>query len=200
MDFITGLPAASDGSGDDSIMVVVDHGLTKGVILIPTKADGLTAEQTANLFISNVYKRFGVPEKVISDRGPQFNSQFFQQFCKALGIKSSMSMAYHPQSDGTTERFNQEIELYLSIYCLSNPSSWKEALPTLEFTHNSRRHADRPQTPFELIMGYQPPSIPSTFVNEHFPSTQERIRLLELWHNEALTAHEIACQRMAKQI
>jgi len=104
MDFITRLPPSPDGN--DAIMVVVDHGLTKGIVLIPTSEKGLTAEKTAELFIAFVYKHFGIPDKLISDHGPQFDSAFFQAFCKALGIQSAMSTAYHPQTDGTTERYN----------------------------------------------------------------------------------------------
>ena len=61
-------------------------------------------------------------------------------------------MAYHPQTDGTTERTNQEIEAYLSIYCAFYPEEWPHSLHTLEFTHNNRRHADRQHTPFELML------------------------------------------------
>ena len=100
-DFITHLPQTDDGY--DSIMVVVDHGLSKGIILIPTSETGLSAEKTSNLYIKNVYSRFGLPEKVISDRGPQFDSRFWQEFCKALEIKSSMTTTFHPQADGNTE-------------------------------------------------------------------------------------------------
>ena len=132
-DFITSLPPTE--TGDDTIMVVVDHGLTKGVILIPTQEKVLTAEKTAQLFIEHIFKRFGIPDKLISDQGVQFDSAFFQEFCKILGIQFAISTAYYPQTDGTTERFNQEIELYLSIYCISNPHNWSSALPTFEFTH-----------------------------------------------------------------
>jgi len=84
MDCITGLPPSPDGH--DAIMVVVDHGLMKGIVLILTSEKGLTAEKTAELFIVFVYKCFGIPDKLISDCGPQFDSAFFQAFCKALGI------------------------------------------------------------------------------------------------------------------
>jgi len=139
MDFITSLPLSRIF---DSIMVVVDHGLTKGIILILCTEKGLTTYETARLFIENVYKQFGLPDKVITDRGGQFDSSFFQELCKALEIKSALTTAFHPQSDGLTEQFNKEIELYLSIYCISNPQDWSNALPTLEFMHNNRRHAD----------------------------------------------------------
>ena len=104
----------------------------------------LTSEDTARLLLDNLYKRFGLLDKIISDRGPQFASKAFTELLKLLGIKSALSTAYHPQTEGTTERTNQEIEAYLSIYCASQPKEWPRALATLEFTHNNnnRRHAD----------------------------------------------------------
>ena len=155
MDFITDLPPAD---GYDSILVVVDQGLMKGVILIPcTKT--ITAEETGRLLLENLYKRFGLPDKIISDRGPQFASKAFVELMKLLGIKSALSTAYHPQTDGTTERVNQEIEAYLAIYCASHPEEWSKAIHTMEFTHNNRRHADREKTPFELMFGDSPIAI-----------------------------------------
>ena len=116
--------------------MVVDQGLTKGIILIPC-AKTITAEETAQLLLENLYKRFGLPDKILSDRGPQFASKAFVELLKLLGIKLSLSTAYHPQTDGTTERVNQEIEAYLAIYCASHPEEWLTALHTLEFTHNN---------------------------------------------------------------
>ena len=133
MDFITDLPPVK---GHNSILVIVDQGLTKRIILIPCSKT-ITAEGTAQLLLENLYKRFGLPDKIVSDRGPQFASKAFVELLKLLGIKSSLSTAYHPQMDGTTERVNQEIEAYLAIYCASHPEEWLTALHTLEFTHNN---------------------------------------------------------------
>ena len=133
MDLITDLPPTD---GHDSILVVVDQGLSKGVILIPCSKT-LTSEGTAQLLLENLYKRFGLPDKIISDRGPQFASNAFIELLKLLGIKSALSTAYHPQTNGTLEQTNQEIEAYLSIYCASHPEDWTQALHTLEFTHNN---------------------------------------------------------------
>ena len=138
MDFITDLPTVNKY---DSILVVVDQGLSKGVILLPCNKT-ITAEQTAKLLLDNLYKRFGLPDKLISDRGAQFSSKAFIELLKLLGVKSALSTAFHPQTNGTTERVNQEIKAYLSIYCTSHPEEWLEALATLEFIHNNRRHAD----------------------------------------------------------
>ena len=98
---------------------------------------GITSKDMAKLLLENLYKRFGLSDKIISDRGPQFASKAFVELLKLLGIKSALSTAYHPQMDGTTERVNQEIEAYLSIYCSAHPEEWPLALSTLEFTHNN---------------------------------------------------------------
>jgi len=134
MDLITDLPPAD---GFDSILVVVDQVLTKGVILIPCNKT-ITAEDTGRFLLENLYKRFGLPNKIISDRGPQFASNSFKELLKLLNVKSALSTAYHPQTDGTTEHVNQEIEAYLLIYCTSHPEEWPTALHLLEFTHNNR--------------------------------------------------------------
>jgi len=193
MDLITDLPPAD---GFDSILVMVDQGLTKGVILIPCNKT-ITSEQTGNLLLENLYKRFGLPDKIISDRGPQFTSNSFKELLKILGIKSALSTAYHPQTDGTTERMNQEIEAYLSIYCTSYPEDWPKALHLMEFTHNNRRHADRMKTPFELMFGESPITLPLSFENTKYPAVEDRMKTLIKNREEALAAHELARTCMA---
>ncbi len=89
--------------GFDSIMVIVDHGLSKGVILTPCSKTSLTAEEMSRLYIDNFYSHFGLPDKMISDCGPQFDSQFWKELCNALQICHAMSMAFHPQTNGGTE-------------------------------------------------------------------------------------------------
>ena len=103
----------------------------------------------------------------------------------------ALSTAFQPQTDGTTERVNQEIEVYLSIYCTSHPEEWRDALATLEFTHNNQRHADRQKTPFELIFGDTPIVIPLSFENTKFPTVEDKMRML-IRNQEALAAHELA--------
>jgi len=195
MDLITDLPPADRF---DSILVVVDQGLMKGVILIPCNKT-ITSEQTGNLLLENLYKRFGLPDKIISDRGPQFASNSFKELLKILGIKSALSTAYHPQTDGTTERTNQEIEAYLSIYCTSYPEDWPKALHLMEFTHNNRRHADQMKTPFELMFGESPITLPLSFKNTKYPAVEDRMKTLIKNREEALVAHKLARTRMADQ-
>jgi transposase InsO family protein len=197
MDLLTDLPESEQGF--NTILVVADHGLTKGVILIPTwkTADSTTI---ATLLIDHVFKRFGSPTQIISDRDPRFTSKIFKEWERILQIRPALSTAYHPQTDGTTERFMQEIEAYLSIYCLANLTEWADALPIVEFVHNSRPHADRKQTPFELIMGYQPPAFIQQLENTNVPYWEERMTKLKEWRQDAIFAHSIAAERMSKRI
>jgi transposase InsO family protein len=100
-------------------------------------AKTLTQEGAGQLLLDNLYKRFGLPDKMLSDRGPQFAAEAFCELLKLLRIKSNLTMAYHPQTYGATERVNQEIGAYLLIYCSAHPTKWKNSLSTLEFTHNN---------------------------------------------------------------
>ena len=195
-DFITDLPISE---GYDSLMVVVDHGLTKGVILIPcTKT--IDALGTADAYLDHVYKRFGLPDTIISDRGPQFASQVFRNIGKTLGIDLRMSTAYHPQTDGETERVNQELEVYLRIFCGNNPDKWRSFLPIMEFAHNNRTHETTKQTPFYLMGGYEPKAFPIAFENTNIPSVEQRMVMLQRARDEAKAAHELARQKMAERI
>lgn len=177
----------------------MDHGLSKGAILI-TCIKTISAEEVAQLLVKYLFSRFSLPDKIISDRGPNLAAQSIQEFFKLLGIELALTTAYHPQGDGTTERFNQEIEAYLSIYCTAFPGDWSQALPILEFVHNSRRHSGCAQSPFELIMGENPLSIPMAHVSSKFPAVKERLETLQAYQHEALAAHELARVHMANKI
>jgi hypothetical protein len=160
IDFMTDLP---DSDGFDSIMVTVDHGLSKGIVLTPCTKKGLTSEHTAQLFIDNIFSRFGIPDKIMTDRGVQFDADFFKELCRLLEIKPSMTTAFHPQANGGTERVNREVQFYLSVFCINNQSSWAQALKKAEFVYNNRTHADRSQTPFKLMYGEAPKAFPEAF-------------------------------------
>jgi len=120
-DFITKLPIAQ---GYNSILVVVDQ-LTKMVYFIPTTEKTL-AEGLARLFRDNVWKLYGLPESIISDRGPQFVAGIMRELNKILGIESKLSTAFHPQTDGQTERVNQELEQYLRMFTNHRQEQWPD--------------------------------------------------------------------------
>ncbi|KAJ8454593.1 hypothetical protein ONZ51_g12939 [Trametes cubensis] len=188
MDLITDLP---ESHGYDSVLVVVDHGLTKGVIFAPCKKT-IDAIGTAALYHRHVYRRFGLPSKIISDRGPQFVSNVTRELGRLLGITLSPSTAYHPQTDGQTERVNQELEVYLRIFCEGRSDEWTEHLVDAEVAHNQRIHSARNASPFYLMMGYEPTLIPIAYPKTNAPTVQERLANLQKARDEALAAHELA--------
>ena len=192
-DLITDLPISLDF---DSLLVVVDHGLTKGVILCPTKKS-ITAKGIASFFFHKVFLRFRLFNKVISDQGPQFTSAFARELGKLLHYDLSLSTAYHPQSDRETERVNQEVETYLWIFCGNNPASWSESISHAEFTHNHRPHSVTNQSPFYLMMGYEPHALPSVIADTSIPAVESHLKTLSAARNEALAIHELARQVMS---
>ena len=170
MDLITDLPLSD---GFDSILVVVDHSLMKWVILLPCNKK-ITAEQVANLLLENLYKRFGLPDEIILDWRPQFTVHAFHKLLKLLNVTSKLSTAYHPQTDRATERVNQEIEAYLSIFCSSFPEEWAKKLFLVKFTHNNRRHAKWKHSPFKLMHRESLKMLPITFEKNKYPTIEER--------------------------
>ena len=107
-----------------------------------------------------------------------------------------MSTAYHPQTDGASERMNQEIEAYLRIYCTNNPDSWRRHLPTLEFAHNQREHSVTKRSPFYLMTGVEPKTFPLAYE----PAAEDQLLSLRKARDEALATHELARQKMAERI
>lgn len=153
VDYITDLPPSK---GHDSIMMVVDH-FSKGLIAIPCNKT-ITAEGTARLFRDRVWANEGLPKKIVSDRGPQFVADFTKELFRILDIKGASSTAYHPQTDGQTERANQEIEQYFRIFVNYHQDDWSDWIPSAQFAYNSRVNASTNQSPFFITKGRHPNS------------------------------------------
>lgn len=113
MDFITELP---ESDGFDAIAVFYDHDSTKAAVIVPCNTT-ITAEKTADLYFQHVFRHFGLPSVAISDRGTQYNSTFLRELYRKLQVAQRFSTAYHPQTDGRTERVNQELEQFLRAFC-----------------------------------------------------------------------------------
>jgi len=150
-DFITKLPLAQ---GYDSILVVVDQ-LTKMVHFIPTTEKTL-AEGLAKLFRNNVWKLHGLLESIISDRGPQFTAGLIRELNRMLEIESKLSTAFHPQTDGQTERVNQELEQYLRMFIDHRQEQWPDWLGTAEFAYNNKTHSSTEVSLFKANYGQDP--------------------------------------------
>ena len=195
VDLITDLPPSGSY---DSVMVVVDHGLMKGVILCLCNKN-IDAAGVAKLFFLHVFHYYSLHDKCISDQGPQFASAFARELAHLLKYDLKLSSAYHPQTDGETERVNQELETYLHIFCNGHPEKWADLLPMAEFSHNSAIHSTTNKLPFSLILEYELRSyspIGKTFI----PALETCLRELEDSRKEALAAHEKAQRTMKEWI
>lgn len=108
------------------------------------------------LYMENVFKLHGLPEAIVSDRDKISTSNFWQELFRLAGTELRMSSAYHPQSDGQTERVNQCLEGYLRCFVHSCPHKWKDWLPLAEFWYNTSYHSSLSKTPFEVLYGQHP--------------------------------------------
>jgi hypothetical protein len=152
LDFVTHLPLTNNGN--NSILTVTDR-FSKRVVLIPT-TENVTAPQVVNLLISNVFRYFGIPKSIVSDRDPKFTSSFWNELFSAFGTKLAMSSSHHPQTDGQSERTNRTMEEILKHYLDHSMTNWEEILPMVEIAINSAVNSSTGIAPFELDLGRIP--------------------------------------------
>jgi len=147
IDFITGLP--KNKKQNDSIMVVVDK-LSKATHFIPVKST-YKAVNIADIFMKEVFCLHGIPKVIISDRDVKFTGNFWKGLFQGLNTKLNFSTAYHPQTDGQTERVNQVLEDMLRMYVMDQPDKWEDYLHLVEFSYNNHYHASAKLCPFEIL-------------------------------------------------
>jgi hypothetical protein len=152
MDFVTHLPKTR--RGNDSILVFVDH-LTKTIRIEPVTIE-ITAVDTTHIFIQEIFKHYGMPTSIVSDRDPRFTSNFWKAFFKELGTSLKMSTAFHPQTDGQTERANRTIEGILRNFVGYRTGDWEDKIPLVEFAYNNSTQASTGFSPFHLLYGVDP--------------------------------------------
>ena len=171
LDFVTGLPTSE---GNTTILTVIDR-FSKGAhfIALPKLP---SSRETADLLVQHVFRLHGIPVDIVSDRGPQFTSQVWRAFCAALGATPSLSSGFHPQSNGQSERVNQEMEEALRCISHANPSSWNSQLPWVEYAHNTLVNASSGLSPFMASLGYQPALFPELEEEISVPSVQAHMR------------------------
>lgn len=194
MDFISGLPTSSHYN---CIWVVVDR-LTKMAHFIPC-LDSIDASGLADLFVKEVFRLHGLPVEIISDRGSIFTSAFWQSLLQSLSIKSSMSTAFHPQTDGQTERVNGILEQYLRAYVNYQQDDWVSLLPFAEFSYNNAVQSSTRHAPFHATYGFHPRS--SVFqvtpgVSDVLPSNDVGFKIQSLQELHEVLKDEI---RMAQR-
>ena len=178
IDFITDLPSSQD---HNAILVVVDR-FSKMAHFIPCSSS-ITSEITSTLFIREIFRLHGLPDNIISDRGPQFIAGFWKRLLELLHIDRSLSSGHHPESNGQTERTNQTLEQYLHCFISYQQDDWVDWLPMAEFAYNNSVHSSTKQTPFFTIFGQHPrwsfiPDVP-TSIN---PQAEHRLQQLQQVH------------------
>ena len=177
VDFVTGLPPSE---GNNTILTVVDR-FSKAVHFIPLPKLP-TALETSDLLVQHVFRLHGIPQDIVSDRGPQFTSRVWAAFCQALGASVSLTSGYHPQSNGQTERANQGLESSLRCVAFRLPASWSTHLPWVEYAHNSLISSATGLSPFMVTHGFQPPLFPSQEAETTVPSVQAQFqRARRVW-------------------
>lgn len=155
LDFIVGLPISG---GKTVILAVVDR-LSKYAHFLPLVTN-FTSMMVASIFVNEIIRLHGIPRSIVSDRDMAFISSFWQEIFRSQGTKLSMSTSYHPQTDGQTEVVNRGLEMYMRCLTMDQPRSWIRFLAWAEFWYNSAYHTSTGMTPFEIVYGRLPPSIP----------------------------------------
>lgn len=151
MDFITGLPKSK---GNEVIWVIVDRFSRYGHFL--ALPHPITAKSLSLVFFVEVYRLHGLPESIVSDRDSLFLSEFWQNLFKLAGTRLNLSTAYHPQSDGSTERVNQCLEQYLRNMTNAAPKNWSSWLSYAEWWYNNTFHTALNATPYQIVYGIKP--------------------------------------------
>ncbi|KAA3474185.1 DNA/RNA polymerases superfamily protein [Gossypium australe] len=149
MDFVSGLLLTSIKK--NSIWVIVDR-LTKTAHFLPVCMD-YSLQKLAKLYVSEIMRLHGVPVSIISDRDPRFTSRFWKALHEALGTKPNFSTAFHPQSDGQSERVIQILEDMLRGCVIDFKGSWEDFLPLAEFAYNNSYQSSIQMAPYEALYG-----------------------------------------------
>lgn len=154
MDFIEGLP---NSSGKNTILVIVNRFTKYGHFL--ALSHPFSAVTVAKLFLDSVYKLHGMSQSIVSDRDKVFTSKFWKELFTLMGSKLHLSFAYHPQSDGQTERLNRCLEMYQRCMTHQQPKQWEKWLALAKWWCNTSFHSAIGMTPFEALYGIKPPQL-----------------------------------------
>jgi hypothetical protein len=191
MDLITDLP---ESNGFNAVLTIIDHGCSKAAKFIPCTTN-ITGEGVAALYLQHLVPWFGIPRKIISDRDPRFVSHFTHELCRLLHIQQNVSTAFHPRTDGASERANQWLEQYLRIWTADDQTTWAQYLSLAEFVHNSWPHDRTTLTPHELLFGVKPP-FPLSDEEAQTPDVTTRLRQIREARDKAEAALRVSKERL----
>jgi len=183
-------------AGKDAVLVVCDR-LSKMTHFVVTM-EGTSAEGLARLFRNNVWKLHGLPESVVSDRGPQFAAELTKELNRMLGIKTKLLMAFYPQTDGQTERMNQELEQYLQFFIEHRQKNWPEWMAVVEFMINNKIHTATKVLPFMANYGRELRMGGDIRRKEKVESATEFVERMKKVHKEAEAALKKTQEKMKR--
>ncbi|KAI2647066.1 Transposon Tf2-6 polyprotein [Labeo rohita] len=194
VDFVTDLPSSQ---GHTTILSVVDR-FSKGCRFIPFPKLP-SAMETAEALCNAVFRFYGLPEDIVSDRGPQFTSRLWSSFFRLLGVNVSLTSGYHPEANGQVERLNQELTHFLRSYCQDRQGDWSRYLLWAEYTQNSIRKPSTNMTPFQCTLGFQPPLFPWSGEPSDLPALDSWFQQSEATWNQAHVHLQRAVRRNQNQ-
>jgi len=194
MDFITDLPLSEDCN---QLWAVIDR-FTKMVHFIHLPKDGKTASDLARIFVREVWWFHGLPSDIVSDRDSRFTSETWKEFLKLSGIRSQMSTAFHPETDGQTERLNQTIEAYLHSFVCHKQDDWVSLLPMAEFAYNNSVMSATGMSLFYANYGFHPTATNPAVVNILNPASKVYAHWMHSVHAQARKGLESAQERMCR--
>ena len=169
IDQVVALPESREGF--DALLTVTDH-LTKFVVLVPCKESDDASTIATRLF-DKVFSVYGLPLEIVSDRDPKYTSRFWRSLFRILGTKVKLSTAYHPQTDGQSERTNQTVEVMLRCLCVDYGQDWVEKLSRVQFALNSNVNVSTQFSPAYLMFGYQPRGVLDVFATASSSASRE---------------------------
>ena len=194
MDFITQLPK-SDGCS--TVWVIVDR-FTKMAHFVPVKDGQKTAEGSVKLFLENIWKLYGLPSSIISDRDPVFTSKFWAELMGRLDVRMRKSMAFHPQTDGQTERVNQSLQQYLHQYCNYEKDNWNDLLPLAEYAYKNSATMATQMSPFFANYSFHPRTNWLVEMESKNPASRNYAHWMESVHKLCMKHLEEIRERMGK--
>ncbi len=192
MDLITGLPQQH---GHNAILTIVDHGCSRAAIFLPC-SDTITGPGIAQLYLDYVYRWFGLPTKMISDRDPRFTLQFSKALSEKLRIERNLSTAFRPQTDGLSERKNQWIEQYLRLVTSNDPKGWTYWLTLATTVHNNWINTTTGLSPNQILFGYNPTLNSDKILQTHNALVESRVQTMTKNRADAVRAlNKVANQK-----
>jgi hypothetical protein len=194
MDLIMGLPKTQ---GKDMILTIVDQGCSHMAVFLPCSAM-ITGLGIAQLYHNHIFRWFGLPTKVISDRDPRFTSHFGRAFMKQLEIKQNLLMAFHPQTDGLSERKNQWVKQYLRLGTSAVPKDWTYWLALALAVHNNQKNSMTGLLPNQVLLGYDITLNPGTMSPTLNELAKKHTHIMMEWRVQAIVAINQAAEKIGK--